>query len=454
MSGLALDVRLDGFPEPIGSLVRTDRESLAFTYKPNYLSSQDPVPLSISMPLTDEPFDDVPTRAFFDNLLQERDGALSSVMARERLRRDDIAGLLLHLGRDCPGALSVLPVGAPPAKVPGNFALDYIALNEARFSSIVFALHARRPLPDGTTDPSPLAGVQSKIALTLLPNGLFAEPRPGSGAPTTHIIKVPDRGHLRDPIHEAATLELSRKCGFVTAQAEVLNVRDLFSELDVLVITRFDRALNENGQIIRVHQEDFAQALGLPSRLKYERHGSSSRRFDIAGIRKVLDVTTDPAKERESFIRATLFDLLTGNVDSHAKNHALLHLGRGRICVAPRYDLLPTRLDPQLTDELSFRVGAADKLAAITGADFAAFLQALGIVGAPAQRRLTKHHASSIATTIAAALSALDQNTMKAFADLIAANMRQLLPALGLDVPQTAQNRDAFINRGGGWLMS
>ena len=43
---------------------------------------------------------------------------------------------------------------------------------------------------------------------------------------------------------------------------------------------------------------------------------------------------------------------------------------------------------------------------------------------------------------------------MKLFADLIAANLRQLLPVLGLEIPEAAQERDAFVGRGGGWLTS
>jgi serine/threonine-protein kinase HipA len=154
----------------------------------------------LSLPLTDEPYGDALTRAFFDNLLQERDGSLADVMAREGLARDDVAGLLLHLGKDCPGALSVLPVGAPPVKVPGDYTSDYSPIEQATLVEIVTALHERGRLPRGTSDPSPLAGVQSKIALTVLPDGRFAEPNAGTGAPTTHILKVPDQHHLRDHV--------------------------------------------------------------------------------------------------------------------------------------------------------------------------------------------------------------------------------------------------------------
>lgn len=82
----------------------------------------------------------------------------------------------------------------------------------------------------------------------------------------------------------------------------------------------------------------------------------------MSGIRAILEATIDPAIEREIVIRATLFDLLVGNVHGHAKNFALLYERGGRIGMAPRYDILPTRLDHSLTDELTYRVGEAETL--------------------------------------------------------------------------------------------
>lgn len=450
MSELLLDVRLDGFTDPAGVLVRDANGALAFSYTPEHLNAQNSQPLSLSLPLGDEPYSDVITRAFFDNLLQERDGALADVMAREGLARDDIAGLLEHLGKDCAGALSVLPMGAPPVKVPGDLDRDYAEITDDRLLAIVSALHERRRLPDGTADSSPLAGVQSKIALTLLPSGQFAQPSPGSGAPTTHILKVPDRDHRRDAKLEAATLDLSRSLGIETAKARVLNV----GQLDVLLIERFDRARDVEGRVIRLHQEDFAQALGLPAELKYERRGRPGRCFNVAAIRRVLNATIEPAQERERFIQATLFDLLTGNVDAHAKNHALMHLGGGRVRTTPRYDLLPTRLDPNLTDELPFTIGSAKTLQAITADDFNGFLETLGIATPAARRRIAARIGLAIANGLVGALDELAQKGMKIYADLIAANMRQLLPVLGVAVPEPAQNRDAFVARGGGWQNS
>ena len=450
MTELVLDVRLDGFQEAIAVLVRDDRGAMAFAYRPAYLARADALALSLSLPLTDDPYDDVVTRSFFDNLLQERDGTLSEVMAREGLARDDVAGLLFHLGKDCAGALSVLPLGAPPVKVPGVYETDYVPLDNERLKAIVLALRDRRRLPEGMHDPSPLAGVQSKIALTLLPDGRFAEPVCGSGAPTTHILKVPDRDHPRDAEYEAAALDLSRTRGIETVEFAVHPVGDI----KTLLLRRFDRGLDDSGRVVRLHQEDFAQALGLPAALKYERRATTGRRFDAAGINRVLNATADPVTERQRFVQATLFDLMIGNVDGHAKNFALLHLARNVIRVSPRYDLLPTRLDPSLTDELAFKIGSAATLAAIKAEDFNAFMVALGFNRGAARRRLIQKHASTLAAGLSDALEELTRKDLKRFADLIAANMRHLLPELGIEVPEAAKTRDAFVGRGGGWPMS
>lgn len=450
MEVLALDVRLDSSADPVGVLVRDQLGSLAFAYNENYASQPGAISLSLSLPLTPEPFEEAVTRPFFDNLLQERDGALSDIMAREGISRDDIAGLLFYLGKDCAGALSVLPAGSPPTKVPGDYQRDYQRIEDNRLVAIVESLHRRRRLPAGTDDPSPLAGMQSKIALTLLPDGSLAEPMPGSGAPTTHILKVPDQDHVRDGSLEYEVMKLSKEIGFSTADVSLLPI----AGLNTLLVTRFDRARDSNGRVTRIHQEDFAQALGLPSALKYERRGLPGRRFDVSSIRRVLDATADPAGEKERFIQATLFDLFVGNADAHAKNFALLHEAGGRILTSPRYDILPTRLDDTLTDELAYRIGDATTLEDISREDFDAFLETLGISSPTARQRLLKRYAKEIATRLAGHLDRLGRTGQKPLADLIASNMRTLLGSLDIDVPGPARDRDTYIGRAGGWLLS
>lgn len=450
MDVLALDVRLDNSESPVGVLVRDQHGGLAFAYNEAYVSDPQAISLSLSLPLTPEPFEEAVARPFFDNLLQERDGALSDIMARENIARDDIAGLLFHLGKDCAGALSILPAGSPPTKVPGDYQNDYQRIEDDRQIAIVDSLHKRRRLPAGTDDPSPLAGMQSKFALTVLPDGSLAEPLPGSGAPTTHILKVPDQEHVRDGSLEYHAMQLSHAVGFATASVSLLPL----AGIEVLLVTRFDRALDINGRVVRIHQEDFAQALGLPAALKYERRGAPGRRFDVEAVRRILDATDDPAAGREFFIRATIFDLLVGNVDGHAKNFALLHEAGGRIRAAPRYDVLPTRLDDTLTEELAYRIGEATTLDDIRKEDIDLFLKSMGIGSTAARQRLSERYVLEIANALAEHLDRLGKAGQKPFADLIASNMRLLLGALDFEVPAPARGRDAYIARTGGWLLS
>jgi serine/threonine-protein kinase HipA len=449
MPPLTLDVWLDGFSAPVASLSKGERGNISFIYKPEYVEAQNALPISMSLPVRKEAYGEPIARPFFDNLLPESDTALTTLMDRERIERSDVVRLLQCLGRDCPGAISILDVGAPPVKVPGEYGKDYREIGDKSLLRIVTALHQRRPLPREASDPSPLAGFQGKIAVTILPNGTIAEPIPGSGSPTTHILKVPDEHHVDDPIYESATLALARSLGLEAALANVEEINGI----KFLLIKRFDRAQDSDGRIVRVHQEDFLQALGLPAFLKYERRGQKNGRFDISGIHKVLQNTRSPADDVQKFIRSVLFDLMTGNVDGHAKNYALLYDIGERPSFAPRYDLLPTRLDPTLTDQLPFRIGSATRIEEITIEEFDNFLAALGMTATTA-RLIRRDYTSEIAEKLSEKLEELAANGLKRFADLIAGNIRMITSEFRLETPKTAKDRDVFLQSGGGWQMS
>lgn len=450
MSKLILDVRLDGYNKPIGILVRDEHAGLSFCYLPDYLNGEAPISLSLSMALQDEPYPDSSCRAFFGNLLQERDDTVQRVMDREGVERNDIAGLLLHLGKDCPGAISVLEQGSPPVKVPGNFETDYEVIDDDKIERLVTALFEREPLPDDVADPSPIAGVQSKVALTVLPDNRFAQPIEGSGAPTTHILKVSNKKRPNETLLEAASMLLSQSFGISTA--EVGNIE--IAGINALLVERYDRAIDEAGHVVRIHQEDFAQALGLPSSLKYEREGRAGARFDAAAIARVIDVSVDPAQMRQTIIEATLFDLMIGNNDAHAKNFSMIHHPDGTIEFAPRYDLVPIRLFDGYTEQLAYHIGDATCLEDITADNFDRFLETLGIELPAAQQRLRDSISLKIGKHLAGQIDTLAANGQKNFADLIASNIRHLFGEFGLEAPQKTQDRDAAIPRGGGWLMS
>lgn len=429
-----LAVWMDGLTEPAGHLVRTAHGDTAFFYEADYIAASG-LPLSLSLPLEQGEFGDVETRAFFANLLPENT-QFQRVMEREGLARDDVVGLLRHLGADCAGSVSCLPAGDPPVKSPGDLAADYEPLEDKALLKIARTLRDERRLPAEVADPSPVAGVQSKIALTRLPDGRFALPASGSRVPTTHILKVPRRLEARDVRREEAAAVLASAAGLDVSVPVAIRIDDV----DALLIERFDRRVTD-GLVLRVHQEDFAQALGLPSELKYQRRGQPGRWFDVAAAAFVLDQTRDPEAARMAFLKATLFNLCIGNADNHAKNHAVLYDAPGAPRFAPLYDLLPTRLSKQYTHELAFQIGAAKLFDDMTGADLGAFFVEMGVN--PGDIDLL------VVQEIAPLIESLENNSpvlrsggMKPFNDLVGREMEGLVEKLRLAIE--IESRDYF----------
>jgi serine/threonine-protein kinase HipA len=432
-----LDVRLDGFEEPIGRLSSDDRGAVRFTYLEDYCSRPDALALSLSLPIDKRDFDDFATRAYFDNLLQERDSARADILAKYRLANDDIVGILFHLGRDCAGAVSVLPEGASPTKVPGSLKHDYRPYGEDELVAIVQALYRRRPLPQDLPDPSPLAGVQSKIAVAMLSDGRFAEPK--FGAPTTHILKVPQERSERDAGREHAAMSIAARAGFRTAQTDIRTI----GNIPVLLVERFDRRVAD-GMVTRVHQEDFCQALGLPARHKYQRPERGATRFNVSAIRGILDRTIDPAEERMNFLRITFFDILLGNVDGHAKNFALFHLPGDRLMTTPRYDVMPTMLDRRTTDEFAYYLGGATSLGELLPEAIDRFMIDLGFASAAGRKRILGSLLEEVIATINAAIDVVEYDD-KNFGDLIGTSIRTICRNLGIEAPMPARGRDTFV---------
>lgn len=438
MADEVLAVWMDGFATPAGRLARTAQGDTAFVYDSNYVAAGGPV-LSLSLPIEEEAFGDVETRAFFANLLPEN-AQLQRVMEREGLARDDVVGLLGHFGADCAGSISCLPLGAPPLKCPGVLATDYEPLDDRALLRIVKSLREERRLPVEVGDPSPVAGVQSKVAITQLPNGQFALPREGLRVPTTHILKVPARRDFRDARNEEAAAILAVSAGLDVSVPIAIRIDDV----DALLITRFDRVVRD-GVVTRIHQEDFAQALGLPSQLKYQRRGKPGRWFDVEAALTVLDQTRDPQAARLAFLRTTVFNLCIGNTDNHAKNHAILYDGPAAPRLAPLYDLLPIRLSQDFTHELAYQIGSARFFDDMSGEDLIAFFSLMGVSDDDLDLVIDGEIRPMI-EALEAASPRLRSTGLKPFNDLLGRKIDELAEKLQLDV--AVEPRDYFPSDG------
>lgn len=438
----SLDVYLADSFRPIGVLESLDNGSTGFQYTPDYAEEARPVPLSLSLPVRLQAFGDVATRAFFENLLPEND-QIRRLMDLYGIDRGDFVALLERLGADCPGALSCVPRGDGPVKNPGVLATDYNALDARDIADFVRRMANGDPLPDEVRDPSPVAGYQQKMALTRLPGGAFALPRPGTGAPTTHILKVPQVADRRDAELERAAARLAKGVGLSVIVPEVVE----FGGHPAILSQRYDRRVAD-GVVRRLHQEDFAQALGLPASLKYERSGSPGRAFNAAAVHVLLQQTAVPALAIREFLKLTLFNACVGNADNHAKNHSLLYLGGPAPRLAPAYDLLPTRLNRNLRADMGLRIGNAATAEEVVALDMALLLRTFGLSDQAALRLSAGDFADlMIALDRASGDRAVVPKDMD---DLVGANLDILSAACGLEFAR--RERDHFQLAGGGWL--
>jgi serine/threonine-protein kinase HipA len=203
------------------------------------------------------------------------------------------------------------------------------------------------------------------------------------------------------------------------------------SSLQGLLVERFDRHL-DRGRIHRIHQEDFCQALGLGPSLKYERNGIPPRAFSAEVVGSLLDLTQLPGVARLAFFEITVANILLGNSDNHAKNHAFLYTGR-RPVLAPAYDIDPVMLD-DVSHEMSFRVGSARMGDDVTGADLDLFLKSIGMRGFGSRQ---KQRCGEIARLAVLAASDLPRPAGKLLGDVVRqqAHHLSLNVSLGLDVP-------------------
>jgi len=265
---------------------------------------------------------------FLENMLPEGP-ALDRMAALAGVRPVDTYGILRAFGRDCAGAIMVLPDGEQPG---GNEGSGYSPMTPGELRRVLDSLDAA-PLgvaPDRGFRPS-LPGLQRKALIGRAADGTWTLPH--GDAPSTWILK-PDGPH-RMAANEATCLWLAAACGLQAAEAELLDV----AGLSVLAVRRYDRQDPPAGGVpARVHQEDGCQATATPPALKYQEQGGPALR-DFAGLLRDFG---DP-REVTSLLRRTTFNMAVGNADAHAKNFSLLHEPDApAVRLAPVYDVLST----------------------------------------------------------------------------------------------------------------
>jgi serine/threonine-protein kinase HipA len=289
---------------------------------------------------------------FFENILPEGP-TLTRMAALAGVRPADTYGILKTFGRDCAGAVMLLPEEDEPGGANGS---GYTPMTSDDLRRLIGALDVA---PLGVAlergfRPS-LAGFQRKALLGRATDGTWQ--LPDGDAPSTWILK-PDGQHPM-AANEATCLRLAAECGLEVPDTELFDV----AGLPVYAIRRYDRRNSPDGGLpVRVHQEDGCQATGTPPSLKYEEQGGPTLR-DLAALLRDFG---DP-RDVTALLRRTTFNMAVGNADAHAKNFSLLHDPDGpNVRLAPLYDVLstvalkltdgtgrPMRADPRLGQRIA-----------------------------------------------------------------------------------------------------
>ncbi len=319
------------------------RHRFIFQYDSAWITRPGSIAISLSLPLRAKPYEDDLARPFFANLLPEAE--IRRVIAR-RLgisEKNDFL-LLRRIGGECAGAVSVLPEGSSPRDEKG-----YRELDEKALGKIVAEL-PMKPLMAGERGIRlSLAGAQNKLPIYMEDNRIYL----ATGTlPSTHIMKPPIQGLEGSVLNEAYCMMLAGRLGLKVPEVIVRGGADT-----LFIVKRFDRERTPDGKVVRIHQEDFCQALGFLPEQKYESEGGPAldRCFDLINRSSIR-----PAADRMALMQWVIFNVLIGNADAHAKNVSILLADPGPH-LAPFYDLLCTSVYEGLTNKLAMKIGGENR---------------------------------------------------------------------------------------------
>ena len=360
--------------EIVGSLSVDRHGDTAFAYAEEWLSKPSPRAISVSLPLRREAFSRRESRPFFEGLLPEESQRVA-IAGALGLSKENEFRLLEALGGEVAGALSLWPEGdKPPERCCGQTATK--PLDDDALVGVLDRLPARPMLAGQQGLRLSLAGAQAKLPVAVV-DGAIALPAPGQ--PTTHILKPPIARFQGTTENEAFSMRLAHEIGLSAAAVDYRIVRGRA----FLLVKRYDRIADETGQIKRLHQEDFCQALGFPSARKYAADGGPVFTDCFALVRSS---TTRPAREVLKLFDAAIFNLIIGNADAHGKNYSLLYNNAG-VEMAPLYDLLSTVAYPDLSPRLAMKIARRATLGELRPADWRRFAEETGLTEPYVKRR-------------------------------------------------------------------
>ena len=374
MSGLNLKVQIeiDGQFVQAGHISGSGFNDAVFTYDETYVSSPEARAISLSLPLSKKDFDADETKTFFDGLLPEgftRQCVADSIHASS----DDYISILRELGSECLGAIQIIDETKPSVK-SGYTPLSIEEIKAlakegaGKSAEIVVKSHLS------------LTGASGKVGLYYdEASGKWYKPQ--GLAPSTHIVKQSHVRYKNIVLNEQLCLLTAQKLGIDIPDSFILQTQTgKVNDEDVLFATRrFDRNFDNNSRILdglktpyRLHQEDFAQALGIKSSDKYEKAGTAGSPGYLKRMFNLLQkYSSNPIEDSLKLWRRAVYNCIIGNTDNHIKNSSLIYSkDLSSIRLAPFYDVVCTKLYESSTDEMSVSVNGKQNINLVTRNDF------------------------------------------------------------------------------------
>ena len=387
MKTLCVNIEICGNAVYAGTICGNDSSDARFTYLPEYLEREDARPISISLPLQSEAFSPVRTRNYFEGLLPE--GFLKMTVAQcMRTDESDYISILAALGRECLGAITIYEEGDTDV-TPSYEHLNMEQIREIAREGATWSVQLV------TKAHLSLAGASGKVGLYYDDDNMTWY-LPMGNAPSTHIVK---QSHVRlDSIvaNEQLSLMTAGALGIIVPESNIINTGNAGEDEVLFATKRYDRNISSDhagyiGELkvpVRLHQEDFAQALGIASINKYEADDSHHMPaiFDI--VRKN---SANPVEDQMRLWDIIVYDYLIGNTDNHIKNLSLVYGENLRsIRLAPAYDIISTAIYESSTREMAFRIGGELNLDNVTRDSFKLAARECGLGEKIAMSRLDK----------------------------------------------------------------
>lgn len=363
MRKLQIYIEIEGMQTYVGSISGKTPQDAQFVYSDQYIAAGHPA-ISISLPISTQPFSTKATKNFFEGLLPEG-FARKSVANWLHASEDDYLTILSVLGSECLGALRI----SDDIQVNGDYTPlsieDVKALAKegvSKSTELITEAHLS------------LTGASGKVGLYYdSERNMWYQPK--GNAPSTHIVK---QSHVRlsDIVtNEQLSLTTASKLGIAIPESFIINTGAARDE-DILFATkRYDRMISKNSASIRglvrpfrLHQEDFAQALGIAADEKYE---NGEQQYLPRIFNLVRNFSENPILDQLKLWDILIYDYLIGNTDNHIKNLSLLYSENLRaIRLAPAYDIISTVIYPGSSREMAIGIAGERNIDLITREHF------------------------------------------------------------------------------------